>query len=121
MIKKGKCYFRFMTPCNNLIVFLSGCQEVQALLNATSSSLDLVLFNKRGTSEEARRRKHVAAAAPQAAVVRVRAECARLPLPASPEYIALKQTRQRRMSESPTNIREENEVSVTGRIFSKLP
>ena len=108
-----------MTPCNNLIVFLSGCQEVQALLNATSSSLDLVLLNKRGTSEEARRRKHVAAASPQAPVVR--AECTRLPLPASPEYIALKQTRQRRMSESPTNIREENEVSVTGRIFSKLP
>ena len=121
MIKKGKCYFRFRTPCNNLIVFLSGCQEVQALLNATSSSLDLVLFNKRGTSEEARRRKHVAAASPQAPVVRVRAECTRLPLPASPEYIALKQTRQRRMSESPTNIREENEVSVTGIIFCKLP
>lgn len=112
---KGKCYLRFVTPSTNLIVFLSGCQEVQALLNATSSSLDLVLFNKRGTSEEARRRKHVAAAAPQAPAVRVRAECARLPLPASPEYIALKQTRQRRHQE-----REDNEVRDTARTFCKL-
>ena len=50
-------------------------------------------------------------------ILAVRAECSRLPLPASPEYIALKQTRQRKMSESLTNLREETWVSVSERIF----
>ena len=49
-------------------------------------------------------------------ILAVRAECSRLPLPASPEYIALKQTRQRKMSESLTNLKEEIRVSVSKRI-----
>ena len=48
----------------------------------------------------------------KAPILSVRAECSRLPLPASPEYIALKQTRQRKLSESLTNLREEIEVTV---------
>ena len=51
-----------------------------------------------------------------APILAVRAECSRLPLPASPEYIALKQTRQRKMSESLTNLKEEIRVSVSKRI-----
>ena len=51
-----------------------------------------------------------------APILAVRAECSRLPLPASPEYIALKQTRQRKMSESLTNLREEIRVSVSKQI-----
>ena len=58
-----------------------------------------------------------AATVSKAPILAVKAESSRLPLPASPEYIALKQTRQRKMSENLTNLREEIQVSVTKRII----
>ena len=43
---------------------------------------------------------------PPAPILVVRAEAARLPLPASPEYIALKQSRERKRSESLSSLKE---------------
>ena len=85
------------------------------MLNNSPETLYLIIFNKRG--DDNKRRKlcrennldvdpRPAVSAPTTPVSVLKTQLIKLPLPASPEFIALKQSRDRRRSESLSDLKE---------------
>ena len=77
--------------------------QAQAILNCEKNQLTLILHNKR---EKKIRNNNIAR-------LEVRRDQARLPLPSSPEYILLKNSREKKLSGSLSSLHDRDQVSIT--------